>query len=83
MANNMTIDELAGMIKGEFDSAGHRFDKIDGEIKDIKSEMAEGFKELRNGQENIELKVSNVAYRFELVELQKRVEFLEKKVLNN
>jgi len=76
MSDNMTIDDLAGIIKGEFDNAGHRFDKIE-------SEMAKGFKELRDGQENIELKLTNVAYRFELVELQKRVELLEKKVLKN
>lgn len=35
---------------------------------------------LEDGQEQIKLKLDNVAYRFELVELQKRVEVLEKKV---
>ncbi len=35
---------------------------------------------LEQGQEEIKLKLDNVAYRFELVELQKRVEFLEKKL---
>ncbi|OGE82483.1 MAG: hypothetical protein A3B10_00200 [Candidatus Doudnabacteria bacterium RIFCSPLOWO2_01_FULL_44_21] len=35
---------------------------------------------LKEGQEEIKLKLDNVAYRFELVELQRRVELLEKKV---
>ena len=72
----MTINELARMIKGEFDDIG-------GEIKKIKGDMAKGFKEIKDSQENIELKLTNVAYRFELVELQKRAELLEKKVLKS
>ncbi|MDO8592175.1 MAG: hypothetical protein Q7R92_00200 [bacterium] len=72
----ITLDFLAGMIKNEFDNVGHRFDKIE-------SEMKEGFKESKDDHEKLELKVSNVAYRFELVELQKRVELLEKKVLKS
>jgi hypothetical protein len=35
---------------------------------------------LEDGQEQIKLRLDNVAYRFELVELQRRVDFLEKKV---
>lgn len=45
------------------------FDKVD---KDIK--------ELKDGHEDIKLRLTNVAYRFELVELSKRVEFLEHKL---
>lgn len=75
-SKKMTIDELAGMIKVEFDNIG-------GEIKGIRGEMAKGFKDIKDDHEKLELKVSNVAYRFELVELQKRVELLEKKVLKS
>ena len=35
---------------------------------------------LEQGQEDIKLRLDNVAYRFELVELQRRVELVEKKV---
>jgi len=35
---------------------------------------------LEKGQEEIKLRLDNVAYCFELVELQKRVEILEKKI---
>lgn len=38
------------------------------------------FESLEKGQEDIKLRLDNVAYRFELVELQNRVEFLEKKM---
>ena len=36
--------------------------------------------DLEQGQEDIKLRLDNVAYRFELVELQNRVAFLEKKM---
>ena len=81
MARNMTIDELAGIIKGEFDNVGGEIKGIKGEVREIKSEMMKGFKEIKDDHEKLELKMSNVAYRFELVELQKRVEFVEKRVL--
>jgi len=83
MAKKMTIDELAGMIKGEFDNIGGEIKGVKEEIKGIKSEMAKGFKESKDDHEKLELKMSNVAYRFELVELQKRVELLEKRVLKS
>lgn len=36
---------------------------------------------LENGQEEIKLRLTNVAYRFELEKLEKRVKALEKAVL--
>ena len=72
--NHATIDDLALMTK-------EGFEKVDKDMKDMK----EGFKkidrdidELKQGQERIELRLDNVAYRFELVALEKRVEVLEK-----
>jgi len=53
---------------------------------DLAAIVAKGFDSLENrmdtleqGQEDIKLKLDNVAYRFELVALQKRVEELEKR----
>ena len=64
-----TIDDLAVMIaKG--------FDGIENEIGGMKNDV----KNLKLGQDDIRNKLDNVAYRFELVELDKRVRVLEKKV---
>ncbi|MFA6306815.1 MAG: hypothetical protein WCV70_02840 [Patescibacteria group bacterium] len=55
MAKKITINDLGVMVKNGFDAVDKRFDEVGHEIK-----------ELKQGQENIELKLSNVAYRFEL-----------------
>lgn len=65
---NVTLDDLAKMVKGGFDDVGKEF----GEVK-------KRLDTLERGQEDIILKLDNVAYRFELVALQKRVEELEKR----
>jgi hypothetical protein len=80
MENNkeeITLDKLAVMIK-------EGFDEMDGKIVELKSDVNElksDVKDLKQGQEDIKLRLDNVAYRFELVDLQKRVEKLEK--INN
>ena len=58
-----TVDDLAGMVKDGFDDVGKRLDGIN-----------ESLDTLEGGQEEIKLKLDNVAYRFELKELQNRVE---------
>ena len=63
-----TVDDLAGMVRDGFDDVGKRLDGIN-----------ESLDTLEGGQEEIKLKLDNVAYRFELKELQNRVELLEKK----
>jgi len=79
----MTIEDLA-----------HKIDKLDGHIDTLAIITSKGFEEntkqhkifikrfdiLEKDHENMMLKLSNVAYRFELIALQKRVEFLEKKL---
>ena len=67
----VTIEDLAGMVKRGFDGVDKKFHEID-----------EKLNVLATGQEEIKLRLDNVAYRFELVELQKRVELLEQKVLH-
>jgi len=64
----VTIEDLAVMIKKGFDSVDERFNKVEKELK-----------ELRAGQEDIVLRLDNVAYRFELNELKQRVFVLEQK----
>lgn len=64
----ITIDKLAAMVQGGFE------------------EMGKSFEELKKGNEReheeIKLKLDNVAYRFEVVELQRRVSLLERKMLH-
>lgn len=72
---NVTIDDLARMVKSGFDSVDKRFDGVDGKFIGIEKRLDN----LERGQEDIKLRLDNVAYRFELLELQRRVELLEKK----
>ena len=79
----ITTDNLAVMIKQGFDQTDKRFDQIDKRFDrvDKRFDRVEGRLDcLEKGQEEIKLKLDNVAYPFELVELQKRVEILEKKL---
>ena len=78
MAKKVTLDNLAGMIKRGFDGVDKRFESVDKRFDGIEKRLAN----LEEGQEEIKLKLDNVAYRFELVELQKRVDRLEKIVLS-
>ncbi|MDO8592307.1 MAG: hypothetical protein Q7R92_00870 [bacterium] len=65
----ITINDLAVMVKQGFDGVTKEFRKV-----------SQRMDTLEQGQEAIKLRLDNVAYRFELVELQKRVEKIEKKV---
>lgn len=59
----VTIDDLAVMINKGFGSVENRLGTMENDIKEI-----------RRGQEEIELKLCNVAYRFELKQLEERFE---------
>jgi flagellar hook-basal body complex protein FliE len=63
------LESFAQVVKNEFDNVGKEFVKVN-----------ENIKALKQGQENIELKNANVAYRFELEELKHRVGIIEKKI---
>lgn len=64
----VTLDDLAGMVSEGFSGVEERFNSVEDQLKD-----------LDEGHSQIKLRLDNVAYRFELVELQKRVEHLEHK----
>jgi endonuclease IV len=74
--NKITIDDLALMTKRGFDEVGENikkgFETVNNNIRILSENNA-------REHEEIKLRLDNVAYRFELVELQKRVEVLEKK----
>jgi len=62
------FQDLGRMVKKGFDYVDKRFDKVESRL-DI----------LEQGQEDIKLRLDNVAYRFELKDLEKRVKKLELK----
>ena len=70
---NITINELARMVKTGFDEMSGTmkagFDKVENRLTT-----------LENGQEEIKLRLSNVAYRFEIVELENQVKTLTKEM---
>ena len=71
----VTIDMLAGMVKKGFDHMDERFNQVDKRL----DQHEKRFEDLEQGQEEIKLKLGDVAYRFELVELERRVNILERK----
>ncbi len=69
------IEDLAGMVQRGFDETAKKVDVVNlGNNLRILSENN------ASEHEDIKLRLDNVAYRFELVELQRRVEVLEKKM---
>ena len=69
MSKEITNEELAKMVKLGFDGQDRRFDRIKKQ-KNI----------LEQGQEEIKLRLDNVAYRFELRDLEKTVKSLALKI---
>jgi len=69
MSKEITNEELAKMVKLGFDGQDRRFDRIEKQINI-----------LEQGQEEIKLRLDNVAYRFELRDLEKTVKSLALKI---
>ena len=65
----ISINELAGMVKTGFDEMGKQFEKVDKRLT-----------ALETGQKDIKLRLSNVAYRFELLKLENQVKTLTKQL---
>ncbi|PIR96123.1 MAG: hypothetical protein COT92_02870 [Candidatus Doudnabacteria bacterium CG10_big_fil_rev_8_21_14_0_10_42_18] len=64
LKKNMSIDDLAVMVAQGFENTA------------TKDDIAR----LDQGLEEVKLRLDGVAYRFELAELQKRIQLLEKRV---
>lgn len=83
----ITIEGLALMIGEGFAQQDKRFEKIEGELGEVKDKLGKVESDLSslqetNSMEHQEIKthLNNMAYRFELNELGRRVSVLEKKV---
>lgn len=76
MSKKITIDDLGIILNKEFGNINKEFGNINKEFKNVHAQL----KELKQGQKNIELKLTNVAYRFEMKELEGVVEALKQRV---
>ena len=75
MKERMSYDKLATLIKQGFDQVEVQFVRVDEQLGTINGRLTR----LETGVENINLRLDNVAYRFELNELDQRVSTLERK----
>lgn len=73
---NITLDDLAGMVKHGFDGVDRRFDE---NLKEHRVIMVR-LENLESGIEEIKLKLDRVAYRFEIEELDHRLKRIEIKL---
>jgi polyhydroxyalkanoate synthesis regulator phasin len=69
----MNFDDLASMIKKGFDHVDERFDKVEKDIRDLKA----GQIKLEIGQKEIKHDLNFAVRKFELKELEGRIEKLE------
>ena len=73
---NITLNDLAGMVKRGFDNVDKGFDE---NVKEHQT-MMQKLEGLENGVEEIKLKLDQVAYRFEIEELDRRLKRIEAKL---
>ncbi|MFA6376762.1 MAG: hypothetical protein WCX69_05190 [Candidatus Paceibacterota bacterium] len=71
--NKITIDKLAEMVGRGFIDMGERIDELRQDMGSMKQDMVI----LKQGQERIEMRLNNIAYRTELDAVLDRVQVLE------
>ena len=77
------FNNLGRMVKKGFDHVDKRFDHVDKRFNDVDKRfdrVENRLVNLENGQEEIKLRLDQVAYRFELEDLEKRFEKRLRKV---
>ena len=72
---NISTDDLAGIIKNEFDNVKSEFDNVRNEFKKASAER----KDMKRDIEEIKMKFAYVGWAIDIEELKKRVIALEKK----
>ena len=84
---NITLDNLAGMVKRGFDGVDKRFDGVDKRLNGVDKRFDKIENTLKNFREEnsleheeIKLRLSQVAFRFEVEELDRRLKRVEAKV---
>ena len=76
MSKKITLENLAGMIKKGFDGVDKKFDGVDKKFDENTKQHRQIFDRL----EEITLKLDQVAYRFEVQELDRRLKRVEIKL---
>lgn len=72
----ITISHLAKMIKIGFDGVDKRFDSVDRRFDSVEGRLGN----LENDMDAVKTRLDNVAYRFEVVDLDKRLRIVETKL---
>jgi len=80
MKKTITNEKLARMIEKGFESTDKRIDKRFNDVDKRFDRVENRLDILEQGHEEIKLKLDQVAYRFELDNLEKRVQKLELKL---
>jgi len=77
----VSMGDLAGMVQRGFAEMAKKadLDIVGNELGSVKSNLKILSENNTREHEEIKMRLDNVVYRFELVELQKRVDVLEKK----
>jgi hypothetical protein len=73
--NDMSINDLAGIIKEGFDNVDKRFEQVDKRFEQVESRLCN----LERSMEEVKLKFAYVAWAIDLEEFKKRVIELEKR----
>lgn len=88
MAKKVTLDDLAGMVKKGFDGVDEKFEgvnkKLDHHAEENKKEFSEVKKELKRVRvsiSNLEFIATEMVRRYEFLELKRKVEMLEAKIV--
>jgi len=77
---SITSNDLARMVKRGFDGVDKRFEGFDGRFDRFETALKNFREENALEHEEIKLRLSQVAYRFELEEMNKRLKRVEMKV---
>ncbi len=76
-----TIDDLAVMIGKGFNEMGGKISEVSERISKVENSLNSFVKSNTREHEELKLRQDEVPYRFEFVELEKRVEILERRAV--
>lgn len=80
MAKEITLDDLAGMVKKGFDGVDKRFDQVDKRFDRLEQDNQKNHKEIKLRLSHLEFITTEMVRRDEFLELKRKVEMLEAKI---
>lgn len=81
MAKEITLDDLAGMVKKGFDEMGEKFVENKKEMETFRKENQKDHKEIKLRLSHLEFITTEMVRRDEFLELKRKVELLEAKII--